>query len=216
MLPYFRRAVLVLISAALLPAAEPLMLPVRMDGPVHKPARHTFWYGPFSECASVLDLDGDGELDIAAGKNWYKNQAGRWIKHANSCDGADRNVLTSGWIFTRGGFRRPGFFTRTTMFRGAASHPILVHDVNQDGRGDIIIGSAHAHGLVWLEQKLEGGKRTFAEHWVEPDFGGFHTVALGDLNGDGLPITTALVSGVLQHESSADRRDRHRDESERR
>ena len=36
------------------------------------------------------------------------------------------------------------------------------------------------------------GKRTFAEHWIETDFGGFHTMALGDLNGDGKPD---LVTG---------------------
>ncbi len=43
----------------------------RIDGPVHDPARHTYWFGPFPECSSVLDIDGDGKLDIAAGRNYY-------------------------------------------------------------------------------------------------------------------------------------------------
>ncbi|MEK7753019.1 MAG: FG-GAP repeat protein, partial [Acidobacteriota bacterium] len=51
-------------------AAEPLFVPFKIDGPRHDPANHTFWYGPFSECASVLDVNGDGKLDIAAGRNW--------------------------------------------------------------------------------------------------------------------------------------------------
>ena len=45
---------------------------MKIDGPVHDPARHTDWYGPFSECCSVADFDGDGDLDIAAGRNGYE------------------------------------------------------------------------------------------------------------------------------------------------
>ena len=68
---------------------------------------------------------------------------------------------------------------------GAASHPILIHDVNQDGRNDIILGAAHTYGLVWLEQQVDSsGKRTFQQHWVEKDFGQFHTMVLDDLDGD--------------------------------
>jgi hypothetical protein len=75
----------------------------------------------------------------------------------------------------------------------AASHPIVVHDVNADGRNDIIIGAAHTYGLAWLEQKLDAlGKRRFVQHWVETDFGQFHTMAMGDLDGDGKPD---LVTG---------------------
>lgn len=35
-------------------------------------ANHSYWFGPFCECASVLDVDGDGDLDIASGRNWYE------------------------------------------------------------------------------------------------------------------------------------------------
>ena len=68
------------------PASELLFVPFKVDGPVHNPAQHTFWYGPFSECASVLDADGDGKLDIAAGRNLYL--APNWTKQANFRDGA--------------------------------------------------------------------------------------------------------------------------------
>jgi len=298
-------------------AAEPLFVPFKIDGPRHDPANHTFWYGPFSECASVLDVNGDGKLDIAAGRNWY--EAPNWTKHENFRDGAETNgpetdvnsefamdvngdgrtdIVASGWMKVKGAFwyenpGKPGvkwvarrihsaqsmegvihgdidgdgdedilvnhwslvpgqgmtwlehidkapwfvehvigtegethgnglgdvngdhrmdivtpvgwweappkpavekwIFHADYKFQGPASHPILVYDFNGDGMNDILIGAAHNYGLVWLEQKKDSsGKRSFVEHWIERDFGGFHTMALGDLDGDGKP---ELVTG---------------------
>jgi len=310
----------VMVSATLF-AAEPIFVPVKIDGPVHDPAKHTFWYGPFSECASVADFDGDGDLDVAAGRNWY--EAPNWKQHENFRDGAETNgpetdnnsefamdvnrdgrpdVVSSGWMRMKGAFwyenpgpeglkagakwkgrrfhsarsmegvihgdvdgdgdddvlcnhwglvpgqgmtwmesidrepwlvehvigtegeshgnglgdvngdgrmdivtptgwwesppkpaKEPWTFHADYTFKTAASHPMLVHDVNEDGRNDIIVGAAHTYGLAWLEQSIDGqGKRTFTQHWAETDFGQFHTMAMGDLNGDGKPD---LVSG---------------------
>src|SRR5260370_4028776 len=50
---------------------ELLFVLKKVDGPVHNPAQHTYWFGPFAECATVLDVNGDGKLDIAAGRNYY-------------------------------------------------------------------------------------------------------------------------------------------------
>ena len=43
-----------------------LFVPVKPDAPVHDPAKHTYWFGLFAECSSVLDIDGVGKLDVAA------------------------------------------------------------------------------------------------------------------------------------------------------
>jgi hypothetical protein len=75
---------------------------------------------------------------------------------------------------------------------------MLVTDVNEDGRNDIIIGSDHGYGLAWYEQKMEGGKRSFERHWIETDYPTFHTMALADLDADGRP---ELITGkqLLAH-----------------
>ncbi|MFV2065398.1 MAG: family 16 glycoside hydrolase [Pirellulales bacterium] len=311
----------VLAGAITAHAAEPIFIPVKIDGPKHDPPNHTYWYGPFSECCSVADFDGDGDLDLAAGRNWY--EAPDWIKHTDFRDGARINgpetennseftmdvnfdgrpdVVNSGWMRDRGAFwyenpgpdkvkagvkwkdhrihtahsmegvihgdidgdgdqdilcnhwslqpgqgmtwiehidKAPWFVEHIIGTEGeghgnglgdinmdgridivtpsgwwqcpakpavddwtfhadyrfkvfaayaAASHPMLVVDVDQDGLNDILVGAAHTYGLAWLQQgKGSDGERTFKQHWVETEFGQFHTMAMGDLDGDGKP-----------------------------
>lgn len=315
-----------LISAGLSPLriaaqeTEVIFTPVKIDGPVHDPTQNSYWFGPFSETASVLDVDNDGDLDIAAGKNWY--EAPLWIKHRSYRPGADINgpetesnsefamdvngdgwedIVSSGWMFMKGAYwyenpkrplekgeqwksykihqafnmegvihgdidndgdedilvnhwnlvdgqgmtwlehidQAPWFVEHIVGTKGdthgnglgdvnmdgrmdiitgqgwyeqpmkatdkpwtfhedwdfesaqsskasATAHPNLVFDVNEDGLNDVIIGSAHAYGLAWYEQKMDGaGNRTFERHWIDTQRSVFHTLALGDLNGDG-------------------------------
>jgi hypothetical protein len=322
-------------TSAAEPAAEAprelIFHPVKIDAPVHDPSRHTYWFGPFAECASVLDINGDGKLDIAAGRNYYL--APNWTKYSDYRDGAETNgpdvddnyegtmdvnndgrpdVLSSGWMRRQGIYwyenpgktgarwashtmheadglegmvignlsgrsdkdvlvnyfaRKPGrgliwfeHIDQAPWFRqhtlgpehvgvshgagigdingdgrndvvttsgwfeapprptedkwiwhpdyqfsaygqdrpGGAGLPMLVTDANGDGRNDIIIGSDHGYGLAWYEQKMEGGKRSFVRHWIETDYPTFHTMALGDLDGDGKP---ELITGkqLLAH-----------------
>ncbi len=44
-------ALLLAMAPAAVLAAEPIFIPERIDGPVHDPANHSYWFGPFSECA---------------------------------------------------------------------------------------------------------------------------------------------------------------------
>jgi trehalose utilization protein len=43
---------------------EPVFLPIKIDGPAHNPAVGSYWYGPFNESCSLVDVNGDGQVDI--------------------------------------------------------------------------------------------------------------------------------------------------------
>ncbi|MCC6795456.1 MAG: VCBS repeat-containing protein [Candidatus Hydrogenedentes bacterium] len=68
---------------------------------------------------------------------------------------------------------------------GMASCPILAHDVNKDGKMDIIVGIGHDYGLQWWEQKdAVNGVRSWEKHDFEPERSQFHEIQLVDIDND--------------------------------
>lgn len=133
-----------------------------------------------SHGSGIGDINGDGRDDVVTATGWFEaplHPAEQpWTWHPD-------------YQFSAfGAAGRPG----------GAGLPILVTDVNGDGVNDIIMGSDHGYGLAWFEQKLENGKRSFVQHWIETEYPTFHTMALADLDGDGKP---ELITGkqLLAH-----------------
>lgn len=295
-------------------AQQPVFVPIKLDGPVHAPDRGSYWYGPFSEACALIDVNGDGKLDVTCGSSWYENPT--WRKHedyrpdatiqgefVNNCGEAAVDVngdgktdlISAGWMksgvfwyenpgnaggawkahkiidseWTEGfivedidgdgdedifvnhwarkdgqgvtwlELRPAGRFAAHVLGREGDTHGagvgdldgdgrkdlitpegwweapedrsegewvfhpdyrlpegasirIIVHDVNEDGRADLIYGRAHDYGLFWLEQLApEGGSLRFREHVVGEDIhearqdGQYHTLVLADVNQDG-------------------------------
>jgi hypothetical protein len=103
------------------------------------------------------DIDGDGKVDVITTKGWYRQET------------------PEKWEY------RPEFELGDTGFG------IQVHDVNADGRKDLIFGRGHSYGMFWMEQTNEGGKRGWKQHLIDGSFSQLHNMQLADLDGDGQP-----------------------------
>ncbi len=103
------------------------------------------------------DLNGDGRGDFILADGWLE---------------APKQPLTEKWTW------HPDFKL------GSASVPILVQDVNGDGRADLIVGQAHDYGLDWYEQTAA---KTWKKHAIDPHQSQFHEMAWVDLDGDKKP-----------------------------
>ena len=193
-------------------AREILFVPVKIDGPVHDPSRFTFWFGPYAECSSVLDINGDGQLDIAAGRNYYI--APKWTKFADYRDGAATNgpdvddnyegtmdvnndghmdVISSGWMLKQGiyWYENPG-----ELGVKWKSHPIheatgveglVTGNLSGKSDGDLLVNyfaKQPGRGLIWMERLDQ--PPWFKKHVLGPEHVGVsHGNGIGDINGDG-------------------------------
>lgn len=110
------------------------------------------------------DLDGDKDMDLLFSDGWYEAPADPYA------------VKDYKW--------------HADWKLGMASCPILVHDVNKDGKNDIIVGQGHDYGLHWYEQGAD--VHTWTKHDIETDRSQFHEIQLADIDNDNEP---ELVTG---------------------
>ena len=105
------------------------------------------------------DINGNGRGDFVLCNGWLE---------------APEDPYTGEWVF------HPDFDL------GDTSVPILVEDVNGNGRNDLIVGQAHHYGLDWWESTIEpDGTRRWVRHPIDPYNSQYHDIQWADIDGDG-------------------------------
>ncbi|MEK9773875.1 MAG: VCBS repeat-containing protein, partial [Opitutae bacterium] len=166
-----------------------------------------------NEISFLRDMNGDGDLDYI-GNSWGEKEAMKVFlfsrDHKESIT-SEHVVSTTGnghgqgfgdlngdgledIVFMYGWYERPvsnpfgqEWKLRNDFTLPKASCPIVVFDLNEDGRSDLVWGKGHDYGLYWYEQlePEEDGTTRWKHHLIDDSISQLHAIIMADLDGDG-------------------------------
>ena len=143
------------------------------------------------------DVNGDKRNDIITPAGWLEAPADvRSRPEAGSSPGggAPRDQQEMPWTF------HPTDWSAVSLGQpapppapAAPARPaeyafMYVVDVNKDGRSDIVTSMAHSYGVLWFEQRPDGG---WVPRPIDVSWANAHSTAMADVNGDGQPDLVA-------------------------
>ena len=129
----------------------------------------------------VGDINGDKRNDIITPAGWLEapadvRAAGEWTLHPADWGGLPPQLAV-------GPAAAPVPASPSPAGPRPAEYAFMhVIDVNRDGRNDIVTTMAHSYGVLWFEQRPDGG---WIPRPIDTTWANAHSTAMADLNGDG-------------------------------
>lgn len=123
---------------------------------------HRYYHG-----LGIGDLNQDGRNDVIIPHGWWeqpeKLNAGVWKFH-------------------------PLSLSKEGIGNSLPAAQIYADDLDLDGDMDILMSSAHAHGVWWFENtEGKGAEPKFKYHVIDEHYSQTHALNFQDINGDGTP-----------------------------
>lgn len=132
---------------------------ISRPGPPHENGTFKYYHG-----LGAGDVNNDGRTDVIIPHGWWEGP---------------KDPSKGPWEF------HPAPLSKDPKGQPLKASDLHVDDLDLDGDQDIMMGSAHAHGVWWFENVSGNEASEFKYHLIDESYSQTHAMEFVDINGDG-------------------------------